>query len=105
MSVNPCDDVRAELKSVSVREPVWWKKRSRGAEEKNAQQIMRANVAHENPEEVSFEHAFSVVISLDITGAGLKTTSPSERVEIYDSGTNCHMSPYIEVSPTLHSST
>jgi len=66
----------------------------KGAQGKNAQQIMRANVAHE--EEDPFEHAFSVITSFSITDAIPSTTNPSERIEIYDSGASCHMSPYIE---------
>ena len=62
-------------------------------EGRNAQHIMRANVAHE--EEV-FEHAFSVATSLSVADITPGATNPSERVEIYDSGVSCHMSPYIE---------
>ena len=66
----------------------------RGAEGRNTQQIMRANVVHE--EEDSLEHAFSVAISLSVADSDLHTANPSERIEIYDSGASCHMSPYIE---------
>jgi len=66
----------------------------RGPEGRNAQQIMRANVAHE--EEEPFEHAFNVTTSFSIADIVPGPTDPSERVEIYDSGASCHMSPYIE---------
>ena len=66
----------------------------RGVEGRNAQQIMRANVVHE--EEDSLEHAFSVAILLSVADSDLHTVNPSERIEVYDSGASCHMSPYIE---------
>jgi len=66
----------------------------RGPEGRNAQQIMRANVAHE--EEEPFEHAFNVITSFSIADVVPGATNPSERVEIYDSGASCHMSPYIK---------
>jgi len=66
----------------------------KGPEGRNVQQMMRANVARE--EDVSFEHAFSVTTSFSIADIAPGTTNPSERVEIYDSGASCHMSPYIE---------
>ena len=65
-------------------------------EGRNAQQIMRANVAHED--EATLEHAFSVTASFSIADipTTANPTNPSERIEIYDSGASCHMSPYIE---------
>ena len=60
---------------------------------RNAQKIMRANVAQETEEAI--DHAFTTVASFSISDV---TTSknPLERVEIYDSGATCHMSPYID---------
>ena len=66
----------------------------KGQDGRNAQQIMRANVAHD--EDVTLEHAFSVTTSFSIADISPGSTSPSNRVEIYDSGASCHMSPYIE---------
>ena len=63
-------------------------------EGRDAQQVMRANVVHE--EEVAFEHAFTVAVSLSVADTDLQAANPSERVEIYDSGASCHMTPYIE---------
>ena len=66
----------------------------RGPDGRNAQQIMRANVTRE--EDDPFKHAFHVTTSFSIADITPGTTNPSERVEIYDSGASCHMSPYIE---------
>jgi len=62
--------------------------------DRNAKQMMRANVA----EEIEIEHAFNVTTSLSVANVigNTKTTRPSERVEVYDSGASCHMSPYID---------
>jgi len=60
---------------------------------RNARQMMRANIAQDAEE--SIDHAFSTIASFstaDITAS----TDPSERVEVYDSGATCHMSPYID---------
>ena len=55
---------------------------------------IRRDIAHEEDE--SFEHAFSVTTSFSTADIAPGTINPSERVEIYDSGASCHMSPYIE---------
>jgi len=61
---------------------------------RNPRQMMRVNVAQET-EETVLDHAFSSIASFSaayITAA----KDPLERVEIYDSGATCHMSPYID---------
>lgn len=55
---------------------------------------MCTNVTHE--EEEPFKHAFNVTTSFSIVDVVPGPTDPSKRVEIYDSGASCHMSPYIE---------
>ena len=40
------------------------------------------------------DHAFSTIASFSV--ANIVGISPSERVEVYDSGATCHMSPYID---------
>lgn len=56
------------------------------------QQIMHANLTQDSEEAV--DHAFSTVASFSITDSA-KLQNSSERVEVYDSGATCHMSPYI----------
>ena len=55
--------------------------------------MMRANVTQEAEETI--DHAFSSIASFSAAyiTAG---KNPLERVEIYDSGATCHMSPYID---------
>ena len=58
--------------------------------------MMRANVVQETEEET--EHAFNVMTSFSIADitADTNAVDPSKRVEVYDSGASCHMSPYID---------
>ena len=60
---------------------------------RNPRQMMRANVTQEAEETI--DHAFSSITSFSAAyiTAG---KNPLERVEIYDSGATCHMSPYID---------
>ena len=59
---------------------------------RNLRQLMRANVAQDT--EDTSDVAFCTIASFSINDiAGKK--NPSERIEIYDSGATCHMSPYI----------
>jgi len=67
----------------------------KGPEGRNPQQIMRANVARGEGD--PFEHVFSVATSFSIADVTPGANRSSERIEIYDSGASCHMSPYIEV--------
>ena len=65
---------------------------------RNAGQMMRANVAQEatqpaEPTEINL--ALSSSTSIGIAGIAANG-DPLERLEVYDSGATCHMSPYID---------
>ena len=53
---------------------------------------MRANVAQD---EEPNDHVFATVASFSITDAA-ESGNPSKRIETYDSGATCHMSPYTD---------
>ena len=57
---------------------------------------MRVNVAEEEDDNYSF--VANVTSSLNISEIGATARGPdsSTRLEIYDSGASCHMSPYID---------
>lgn len=63
---------------------------------RDVRQMMRANVVQET--EVQVEHAFNITTSFSIADitANATAANPSKRVEVYDSGASCHMSPYID---------
>ena len=66
---------------------------------RNARQLMRANAVQEaqpaEPNEIDVNLALSSTTSITVAGIAAKTDR-SERLEVYDSGATCHMSPYID---------
>jgi hypothetical protein len=61
---------------------------------RNARHMMRANVAQDNGDPI--DTAFTTIIASVTTANVASGGNLSERMEVYDSGATCHMSPYID---------